>query len=202
MTPPPLSNARADAARMLRSLHADLAAIPFRLLANSLGGHPALPRLARYLAYRAAGLDVRTANIYPGCTFVAPHTTIGRNTFVNRGCLFEGAGPLAIGEDCQIAMEAMFLTSTHPWEPDGTFARQPENRATTVGDRCWIGARAIVLPGVTIGDDCVIGAGSVVSRDCPSGYLYAGVPARAIRPLQPHGSGLAGDRGERATVDA
>jgi acetyltransferase-like isoleucine patch superfamily enzyme len=177
------SSTEAKLALAWQSLRVDIAAARFRVWVNSLGGHPALPRLARYLVYRAAGLDVRTANIYPGCVFIARHVSIGSGTFVNRGCTLEGAGPLIIGEDCQIAMEAMLLTSTHPWNEDGTFARSPENLTTRIGDRCWIGARAIVLPGVTVGDGCVVGAGSVVNADCEPGHLYAGVPARKIRPL-------------------
>jgi maltose O-acetyltransferase len=166
-----------------RSLGQDLTAARFRLWVNILGGHAALPRVLRYLVYRRAGLDIQTANIYPGCVFIARKVSIGPDTFVNRGCLFEGAGQLTIGADCQIAMEAMFLTSTHPFGPDGRFARVPKNLATTVGRRCWIGARAIVLPGVTIGDGCVIAAGAVVTGDCEAGYLYAGVPARKVRPV-------------------
>lgn len=53
----------------------------------------------------------------------------------------------------------------------------------TVGDGCWIGARAVILPGVTIGDGCVIAAGAVVSKDCAPNGMYAGVPARRIREL-------------------
>lgn len=169
---------------LIRSLQADLKAAPWRLWVNSLGGHPALPRVLRWAVYRSGGLDVRTGNVYPGCTFVAKQVTIGEDTFVNRGCLFEGAGPLRIGRDCQIAMEAMFLTSTHPWEPGGHFARRPANLTTTVGDRCWIGARAVILPGVTVGDDCVVAAGAVVAKDCQPGGLYAGVPARRIRTIR------------------
>jgi maltose O-acetyltransferase len=168
-----------------RSLRDDAKAAPWRLWVNSLGGNPALPRVLRWAVYRTGGLDIRTANVYPGCTFVARHVSIGADTFVNRGCLFEGAGPLQIGRDCQIAMEAMFLTSTHPWLPEGGFARRPANLTTTVGDRCWVGARAIVLPGVTVGDDCVIAAGAVVAADCQPGGLYAGVPARRVRTISP-----------------
>lgn len=51
-----------------------------------------------------------------------------------------------------------------------------------IGARVFIGADAIVLPGVTIGDDAIIGAGSVVSRDVPAGALAAGVPARVLMP--------------------
>lgn len=49
-----------------------------------------------------------------------------------------------------------------------------------IGDRVFIGAGAIVLPGVTIGDDVIVGAGSVVTKDIPSGTLAAGSPARKI----------------------
>jgi maltose O-acetyltransferase len=166
------------------SVAIDLRAAPWRVWVNSIGGHPALPRVLRWFVYRTGGLDVRTANVYPGCVWVARDTVIGADTFVNRGCLFEGAGPLRIGAGCQVAMEAMFLTSTHPWEADGTFSRRPRNLATTVGDRCWIGARAVILPGVTVGDGCVIGAGAVVTSDCRPRSLYAGVPARFVRSLE------------------
>lgn len=52
---------------------------------------------------------------------------------------------------------------------------------TRIGERCFIGARSIILPGVTIGDGCVIGSGSVVTKDVPSGCVAAGNPARIIR---------------------
>lgn len=49
-----------------------------------------------------------------------------------------------------------------------------------VGDNCFIGTRAIILPGVTIGSNCVIGAGSVVTRSVPDNSVVAGSPARYI----------------------
>src|SRR5664279_3748180 len=49
-----------------------------------------------------------------------------------------------------------------------------------IGNRVFIGAGSIILPGVTIGDDVVIGAGSVVSHDIPSGNVAAGNPAKVI----------------------
>lgn len=49
-----------------------------------------------------------------------------------------------------------------------------------IGDRVFIGAGSIVLPGVSIGSDVIIGAGSVVSHDVPEGCVYAGNPARFI----------------------
>jgi exopolysaccharide acyltransferase PssR len=54
------------------------------------------------------------------------------------------------------------------------------NRDVYIGDNCFIGAHAIVLPGVTIGDSCIVAAASVVARDVPAGSLVAGNPARVV----------------------
>ena len=50
-----------------------------------------------------------------------------------------------------------------------------------IGNRSWIGANTIILPGVTIGDNTVIGAGSIVTKDIPSNVIAVGSPARVIR---------------------
>jgi len=96
---------------------------------------------------------------------------------------FDGSAPIHIGKNCGIGMEVLFCTSTHlpgpPTERAGPVHPQP----ITVGDGCWIGARAVILPGVTIGEGCVIAAGAVVHRDCAPNSLYAGVPARRIKEL-------------------
>jgi acetyltransferase-like isoleucine patch superfamily enzyme len=52
---------------------------------------------------------------------------------------------------------------------------------TYIGKRCFIGAHAIILPGVRIGDECVVGAGAVVTKDVPSGSIVSGNPAVVIR---------------------
>jgi len=52
---------------------------------------------------------------------------------------------------------------------------------TRIGGHCFIGANALILPGVTIGDHCVIAAGSVVIEDVPAHSLVAGNPARVVR---------------------
>jgi maltose O-acetyltransferase len=134
--------------------------------------------------YRLSGFQVRTANIFDHCIFAGRHVEIGRDTFVNRGCYFEGVAPIVIGEECQIAIQAILVTSTHVIGPDGRISRTPEARPVRVGDRCWIGSRAVVLPGVTIGSDVVIAAGAVVASDCEDGWLYGGVPARKIHCLK------------------
>lgn len=55
-----------------------------------------------------------------------------------------------------------------------------------VGNRVWIGAGSVILPGVTIGDNSVIGAGSVVTKDIPSGVIAVGNPCRMLREINEH----------------
>lgn len=52
---------------------------------------------------------------------------------------------------------------------------------TSIGKRCFIGARAIIMPGVKIGDEVVVGSGAVVTKDVPSNCIIAGNPARIIK---------------------
>jgi acetyltransferase-like isoleucine patch superfamily enzyme len=54
------------------------------------------------------------------------------------------------------------------------------NRNVRIGNNCFIGAHAIILPGVTIGDGCIVAAAAVVARDVPAGSLVAGNPARVV----------------------
>lgn len=68
---------------------------------------------------------------------------------------------------------------------------------TRIGANCFIGGRALILPGVEIGDGCVVGAGSVVTKSVPAGSLVAGNPARVLR------SGIeVGPFGRFVTADA
>lgn len=58
---------------------------------------------------------------------------------------------------------------------------RPHTQPVVLGDRVWIGAGAIILPGVIVGDGAVVAAGSVVTADVPSQTVVAGNPARVIR---------------------
>ena len=57
------------------------------------------------------------------------------------------------------------------------------NMPVHIGKNCWIGAGALIMPGVTIGDNAVIGAGSVVTKDIPSNVVAVGNPCRLLRPV-------------------
>ncbi len=57
---------------------------------------------------------------------------------------------------------------------------RPSAAPVVIGDRVWVGTRAVVLKGVTIGDGAVVAAGAVVSKDVPAGAVVAGIPARQV----------------------
>lgn len=141
-----------------------------------------LPLTVRRGLLRLAGLQIGTqVTGLKECGFETKDITIGDGSFVNVGCWFEGAGRIDIGRDVFIGPQVMIITSVHETDPDGQVARAPVPGEVSIGDRCWLGARATVLPGVTIGEGTSIGAGSVVTKDCKPNSVYAGVPARQIR---------------------
>lgn len=150
---------------------------------NWLAASPLLANPVRAVLLRLYGIRTQTHGIRPGCFFGGRDITIGRGTFVNYRCFFDGSAPITIGENCGIGMEALFCTSTHDIGPSTERAGHVHPRPIVVGNGCWIGARSLILPGVTIGNGCIIAAGAVVIKDCQPNGLYAGVPARRMRDL-------------------
>lgn len=82
-----------------------------------------------------------------------------------------GRASISIGRDTLVAFKTLLISR----EPDG------QCRPIRVGDRCFIGGNAVVLPGVTIGDESIVAAGAVVFDDVPPRSIVAGNPARVIR---------------------
>ena len=115
------------------------------------------------------------------CYFGSPHVSIGSGSYVNSGCWFEGAGEIEIESDCMLGPQILILTSTHDISDGGRIERRSGYQPVRIERSSWLGARAIVLPGVTIGAGAIIAAGAVVTKGCEPGGLYAGVPARRIR---------------------
>jgi maltose O-acetyltransferase len=73
------------------------------------------------------------------------------------------------------------LTADHPRDAMQRRAGLEFGRPVTIGANVWIGAAAIILPGVTVGDDAIVGAGAVVTRDVPGGATVVGNPAKERR---------------------
>ena len=77
-------------------------------------------------------------------------------------------------------------TAGHPIEPGLRERGLQYNMPVRIGRNCWIGAGALIMPGVTIGDNTVIGAGSVVTRDIPANVVAVGNPCRVLREINDH----------------
>ncbi|KAM0424322.1 hypothetical protein ACHAPT_010468 [Fusarium lateritium] len=111
---------------------------------------------------------------------------VGSNVFINFNCTLIDTCTISIGARTLVGPNVSFFSGTHPLDPDlrnGT--NGPEmGRPVTIGEDCWIGGSAMVLPGVTIGDGCTVGAGSVVTKDVPAYHVVAGNPARIIRKIE------------------
>lgn len=82
---------------------------------------------------------------------------------------------ISIGDDVTLAPHAQILAHDASTKRHVGMTRLGK---VIIGDRVFIGASSIVMPGVTIGSDVIIGAGSIVTRDIPSGVVAAGNPAR------------------------
>jgi maltose O-acetyltransferase len=104
--------------------------------------------------------------------------------YMNFDCVILDVCEVRIGRSCFLAPGVHIYTATHPLDAALRCSGPELGKPVRIGDRVWIGGRAVILPGVTIGDDVVIGAGSVVTRDVPAGMLVAGNPARVIRPIE------------------
>lgn len=99
------------------------------------------------------------------------------------GCYIQGAAGIVIGDYTQIAANVAIVSSNH--DVHDSRAHVP-SAPIVIGKYCWIGANAVILPGVTLGDNTVVGAGAVVTRSFPEGYcVIAGNPARKLRSLEP-----------------
>jgi acetyltransferase-like isoleucine patch superfamily enzyme len=108
---------------------------------------------------------------------------IGDGTRIDQFCVLYGQGGLEIGAWCAIASGVKIYSQSNQYKHDQAMRvlEQPViYKKVTIGNDVWIGANAVVLPGVQIGDGAVIGAGAVVRQDVPSHAIIAGVPAKLI----------------------
>lgn len=141
------------------------------------------PRTVRWALMTACGIKAQTRAIAARSVFTGPAVKIGRGSYINRDCLFDASAQITIGDGVEVGMGVLLATSSHHLGPAQHRAGPLYSEPVTIGDGAWIGARAVVLPGVTVGPGVVIAAGAVVVRDCEPGHVYAGVPARQVKDI-------------------
>ena len=130
---------------------------------------------------------------------------IGRDVRINSSAAFSGNGKLLIGDDvwigpgcrispveqakitigscCDLGPEVMILTGSHEIDTVGLhIGGKGTASSVTIGDGCWLGARALILPGVSLAEKTLVAAGAVVIKgaDMPK-IMLAGVPAKCCK---------------------
>lgn len=134
------------------------------------------------------------AEIGEGCYIEPPlhtnwggkHVHFGKMVYANFNLTMVDDTHIYVGDYTLIGPNVTIATAGHPIDPDLRAKAYQFNRSIRIGNNCWIGAGAIILPGVTIGDNTVIGASSVVTKDIPSGVVAVGNPCRVLREVGEH----------------
>lgn len=135
------------------------------------------------LLRRMGWTGVEESHIRDGCLFIGYNLSLGQGSYLNRQVFVDASARVSIGRNVQIGQRAMLVTSHHDISTSDNRAGTPRRSPIIIEDGCWIGASALILPGVSIGAGCVIAAGAVVTKDCAPNGLYAGVPAERLREL-------------------
>ena len=114
------------------------------------------------------------------------HTHFGDHVYANFNLTLVDDGHIYVGSKTMIGPNVTIATAGHPIEPNLRYLEMQFNMDVHIGTNVWIGAGAVILPGVTIGDNTVIGAGSIVTKDIPSNVVAVGNPCRVLREVSEH----------------
>lgn len=127
-------------------------------------------------------LDSSVRMFPPFYTAFGKTTRVGKEVFINFGCTFLDQGGITIEDGVFIGPGAKILTEGHPEEPElrHTLYTEP----VVIRRKAWIGAGAMILPGVTVGENAIVAAGAVVTKDVPDNAIVAGVPAKVLRNIK------------------
>lgn len=118
--------------------------------------------------------------------FGGRHCHFGNMVYANYHLTCVDDTHIYVGDYTMIGPNVTIATAGHPILPELREKLYQYNMPVHIGRNCWIGAGAMILPGVTIGDHTVIGAGSVVTKDIPSGVVAVGNPCRVMREINEH----------------
>jgi maltose O-acetyltransferase len=175
-----------------------------------MGLFTSVGRLARLVVYYGIARHLPDSTVPGGALFRRIRylvcrplfRTCGRNVNIERGAYIGEAGTISIGDNSGIGIrasvgrcttigrnvmmgpEVLVLTTNHRTDLIDVPMNQQGHETTAaviVEDNVWIGARAIILPGVRIGAGSIIGAGAVVPKSVPAGVIAVGNPARIVR---------------------
>ena len=111
------------------------------------------------------------------------HVYFGDGGYANFGLTLVDDTYIYVGSKTMFGPNVTVATAAHPILPELRAKAYQYNLPVKIGENCWIGAGAVILPGVTIGDNSVIGAGSVVTKDVPPNCVAVGNPCKVLREI-------------------
>ncbi len=124
----------------------------------------------------------RDVVIKPGVAIKYPwHLEVGDHVWIGEGVWIDNLAPVRIGANACLSQAAYLLTGNHDYK-DPAFALITGQ--ITIEDGAWIGARALIGPGVTVGEHAVLTAGSVLTKNATPFGIYRGNPATQVRRRQ------------------
>lgn len=124
-----------------------------------------------------ASVDIRL----PFFTDFGRRLTLGKRVIINDQVQITDLGGIHLAYDVLIGPGASLITVNHQLDP--AHRHDLMVAPITIQQNAWVGAKAIILPGVTIGRNAVVGAGAVVTRDVPADTVVAGVPAKVMKTI-------------------
>jgi len=137
--------------------------------------HGNLKRLKSALSSCGEGVFIE-AGFY--CDY-GQYIELGHRVYINARCTLLDAGTISIGDDCLIGPNVQILAVSHDLDPEARLSKASYAVDTRLGRNVWVGAGAIILPGVNIGDNVIIGAGSVLTKSVEANTRVAGNPAKS-----------------------
>lgn len=124
-------------------------------------------------------LDSSTHIVPPMRIDMADHLHIGKKVFINSNFMCMAKGEIVIEDNVMIGPDVSLLTANHDVHNHMIMEYSP----IRICENAWIGARALILPGVTIGENAVVAAGAVVTKDVAPNTMVGGNPAKVIKEL-------------------
>ena len=128
----------------------------------------------------------------PPSIYIEPHFQcdygynihLGDNFYSNFNLVILDVCEVRIGKNCMIAPQVSICTATHPLDAATRNSGVELGKSIHIGDNVWIGAHAVINPGVTLGNNVVVAAGAVVTESFENNVVIAGVPAKTLRRLE------------------
>lgn len=111
------------------------------------------------------------------------HVHFGNGVYANFNLTLVDDTHIYVGDHTMFGPNVTLATASHPVLPELRMRGIQYNLPIHIGENVWIGAGAIILPGITIGNNTVVGAGSVVTKDIPADMVAVGNPCKVLRPI-------------------